>query len=53
MNAAWTQEAIFDRVALPEGTEVWLPPGTLNRTTQLNQISDSALAQADKAMKSQ
>jgi membrane-bound lytic murein transglycosylase D len=31
MNWAWTAAARSDRVAVPSGTEVWLPAGTLRR----------------------
>lgn len=34
MNVAWTEAAKTDRVPLPAGTEVWLPPGTLRRVSQ-------------------
>jgi len=34
MNPAWTEHAKADKVPLPAGTEVWLPPGTLSRLAQ-------------------
>jgi membrane-bound lytic murein transglycosylase D len=44
MNAAWTETAVFDKMTLPEGTEVWLPTGTLTRLAQLQQTPESILA---------
>ncbi|NJN47378.1 MAG: lytic transglycosylase, partial [Candidatus Competibacteraceae bacterium] len=35
MNPAWTNPARASRVALPEGTTIWLPNGTLKRIAQL------------------
>lgn len=46
MNKAWTKAAEQDRVALPAGTMVWLPPGTLMSTT--NAIGNTFRV-ADKA----
>lgn len=48
MNAAWTDAAARDKVALPEGTEIWLPSGTLTRIAQMNKAAESTLALADK-----
>jgi membrane-bound lytic murein transglycosylase D len=52
MNLAWTQYAASDRIALPEGTEVWLPAGTLAQIAQFGpRKPESRLALADKARK--
>lgn len=51
MNPAWTAAARRGRVALPAGTEVWLPAGTLTRTAQINGIMRQASVHADEARK--
>jgi membrane-bound lytic murein transglycosylase D len=48
MNAAWTSAARRGRVAIPAGTEVWLPPGTVQRVAQLGHLTDQALAVSSK-----
>jgi membrane-bound lytic murein transglycosylase D len=45
LNLAWTEAAKADRVPLPAGAEVWLPPGTLRRVAQ-DTASHSPLAQS-------
>lgn len=47
MNAAWTPAAHSERVALPAGVEIWLPPGTLNRVAQLHKAPERSLVLAD------
>jgi membrane-bound lytic murein transglycosylase D len=44
MNPAWTEAAVLDKMTLPQGSEVWLPPGTLTRLAQLQQTPESTLA---------
>ncbi len=44
MNPAWTKAAIRDKVALPIGIEVWLPPGTLSRIAPVRSVGKQALA---------
>lgn len=39
LNVAWTAAARQDRVALPTGVEVWLPPGTLARVARSRSAS--------------
>ena len=46
LNPAWTPAAWRGRVALPAGTEVWLPPGTLSRAEQSAGDAAQELAQA-------
>lgn len=36
LNPAWTRAALSGRVALPAGTQVWLPSGTLARVGRSN-----------------
>ena len=46
LNKAWNPAAQNGRIALPAGTLVWLPAGTMARLTQRG-IADRALALAD------
>jgi membrane-bound lytic murein transglycosylase D len=48
MNPAWTKSARANQIALPEGTTVWLPTGTLKRIAQLS-TGPRALASANTA----
>jgi len=48
MNPAWTKSARASRIALPEGTTIWLPNGTLKRIAQLGR-GPQALAAANTA----
>lgn len=51
MNPAWTTAARRGRVALPAGTEVWLPAGTLTRTAQMNDMMRQVSVHVDEAQK--
>lgn len=46
LNRAWNPVAQHGQVALPQGTMVWLPPGTMMRLTQSG-AADRALALAE------
>jgi membrane-bound lytic murein transglycosylase D len=46
LNMAWNSAAQNGRLALPTGTMVWLPPGTVDRLVQRG-TADRALALAD------
>lgn len=46
LNKAWNPPAQTGRVALPAGSMVWLPPGTVERLVQRG-VADRALALAD------
>ena len=46
LNKAWNPPAQNGRIALPAGTLVWLPAGTVERLTQRG-VADRALALAD------
>ena len=46
LNKAWNPAAQNGRIALPAGTLVWLPAGTMARLTQRG-VADRALALAD------
>jgi membrane-bound lytic murein transglycosylase D len=52
LNKAWNSAAQSGRIALPAGTLVWLPAGTVARLAQLG-ASDQALALADPVTTSQ
>ncbi|MDQ2695169.1 MAG: lytic transglycosylase domain-containing protein [Pseudomonadota bacterium] len=49
LNLAWTGAARSGQVALPMGTEVWLPAGTLTRTARAAAAADPALAMVNGA----
>jgi membrane-bound lytic murein transglycosylase D len=44
MNPAWSRKAVSGRVALPVGTEVWIPRGRLDRNQALLAYADPARA---------
>lgn len=44
LNPAWTEVARADQVALPEGTDIWLPAGTLNRMASLGKRREPTVA---------
>ena len=46
LNTAWKPAAQTDQIALPAGTLVWLPAGTVERLAQRG-IADRGLALAD------
>ena len=50
LNKAWNPAAQSGRIALPAGTLVWLPAGTVERLTQRG-VADRALALADPVAK--
>lgn len=50
LNKAWNPAAQSGRIALPSGTLVWLPAGTVERLVQRG-VADRALALADPVAK--
>ena len=44
LNPAWTRRAARSTVAIPTGTEVWLPPGTLSRVADARPAEDNDVA---------
>jgi len=53
LNPAWTHRAAHSDIAIPAGAEVWLPAGTLNRTSEEKPAAATTNATAEAETVSQ